>query len=35
MIGSSCVPNAPMSQGQWEAFTKMNEQHTPQKSVSQ
>jgi hypothetical protein len=26
MIGSSCVPNAPMSQAQWDAFTKMNEQ---------
>jgi hypothetical protein len=26
MIGSSCVPNAPMSQAQWDAFTKMEEQ---------
>ena len=26
VIGSSCVPTAPMSQAQWDAFAKMNEQ---------
>ena len=30
MIGSSCVPNAPMSQAQWDALTKMDEQQTQQ-----
>jgi hypothetical protein len=30
MIGSSCVPNAPMSQAQWDAFTKMVEQSKQQ-----
>jgi hypothetical protein len=26
LIGSSCVPNAPISQARWDAFTKMNDQ---------
>ena len=35
LIGTSCVPNAPMSQAQWDAFTKMNEQQMQQKPPSQ
>jgi hypothetical protein len=26
LIGTSCVPNAPLSQAQWDSFTKMEEQ---------
>jgi hypothetical protein len=26
LIGTSCVPNAPISQARWDAFTKMNDQ---------
>jgi len=35
MIGSSCVPNVPMSQAQWDVFKKINEQTPQQKPPSQ